>query len=120
MTITRMRKKTTKDIDKRIDALRSDVSALQTDAKGLVEDTADVATGAATERARIAMRAAEAVALRALRLAEDTASSVKGDVEDWTQDNLDSARDQIRAQPLSAFFLSLGIGALIGAIFLRS
>jgi ElaB/YqjD/DUF883 family membrane-anchored ribosome-binding protein len=120
MTLIRTRKKTTKDIDKRVHALRTDVSALQGDVKGLVEDTTDVAANVATERARSAMRAAEAVALRALRLAEDTAFSVKGDVEDWTQDNLDSARDQIRSQPFSAIFVSLGIGALIGAIFLRS
>ena len=113
---TRMKKKPVKDLDKRMGALRSDVDALQDDMKGLADDAVDIGT----DRARMAVRAAEAVALRALRLAEETASGMKDDVEDWANDNLDTARDQIRAQPLSAFFLSLGIGALIGAIFLRS
>jgi ElaB/YqjD/DUF883 family membrane-anchored ribosome-binding protein len=113
-TANRSRKKIP-ELDKRMNALRSDVDAL----RGDVKDLADDAGGVATEGARTALRAAEAVALRALKLAEETASGLKSDVEEWTQDNLDAARDQIRAQPLSAFFISLGIGALIGAIFLR-
>jgi len=40
-------------------------------------------------------------------------------VETWTNDNLDSARESVWAQPLAAIALSMGAGALLGAIFLR-
>ena len=102
------RKKTTKDLGKRIDALRSDLSALQDDTKGLASDAA----GAATHRAR-------ELAENALRLAEDTASNVRDDIEAWTQENIDTAREKVREQPLSALAISLGVGALLGALFLR-
>jgi hypothetical protein len=65
------------------------------------------------------MRAAENVAERAYRLAEDTATHLADDVETWTNDNLDSARDSIRTRPLASLALSMGIGALFAAIFLR-
>jgi hypothetical protein len=41
------------------------------------------------------------------------------DVETWTNDNLDSVRGSVRAQPLSAVVLAMGAGALLGAIFMR-
>ena len=106
----------TRDIDKRVNAIRSDVEALQNDVKDLAEDT----VGLGSESAKVAVRTAEAIALRALRLAEETATGMAGDVEDWANDNLENARKSIRAQPISALFVSLGIGALIGAIVLRS
>ncbi len=112
---TRTKTKTTRDIDKRVNAIRSDVEALQSDVKDLAEDT----VGLGSESAKVAVRTAEAIALRALRLAEETASGMAGDVEDWANDNLETARKSIRDQPISALFLSLGIGALFGAIFLR-
>jgi len=65
------------------------------------------------------MRLAESMAERALRLAEDTASSAYDDVGHWANDNLDTARDRVREQPLSALLVSLGIGAIIGALVLR-
>ena len=46
-------------------------------------------------------------------------SQAAGEVETWTNDNLDSARESVRAQPLAAIALSMGAGALVGAIFLR-
>ncbi|MBV8976966.1 MAG: hypothetical protein JO261_01810 [Alphaproteobacteria bacterium] len=105
---------TTSDIDRRMDALRSDIGTLQDDVKGLATD----AQGVATDQARSALRAAEAVALRALKLAEDTASGMRNSADAWTQDNLDSARSTIRTQPISAVLLSLGIGAVLGSLFL--
>ena len=65
------------------------------------------------------MHAAKNVAERAYRLAEEAAAHLVDDVETWTDDNLDSVRGSVRAQPLSAVALSMGVGALLGAIFLR-
>lgn len=106
--VQRTRRKTTKDLDKRLDALRSDLTALQDDSKGL-----------ATDAAGVAVRAAESLATRALRLAEETASGLASDAETWTNDNLDVARDRVREQPLAALLVSLGIGAILGALVLR-
>jgi len=106
---------TTPEIDRRMEALRSDVNSLQGNVKGLADD----AQNAASEQTRSALRAAEAVALRALKLAEDTASNMRKNADLWTQDGIDSARGTIRTQPLSAVLLSLGVGALIGTLFLR-
>jgi ElaB/YqjD/DUF883 family membrane-anchored ribosome-binding protein len=104
-----------KDVDKRLGALRSDLDSMQKDMKSLAADAGDVAN----DRAQLAMRAAENVAERAFRLAEDTATHLADGVETWTNDNLDSARESIRTRPLSAFVLSMGVGALFAAIFLR-
>lgn len=105
----------TKKLDTRIDALRSDFDSLQTDIKALPAD----AQSAANEKITNVMRLAESMAERALRLAEDTASTAYDDVEHWANDNLDTARDRVREQPLSALLVSLGIGAIIGALVLR-
>ena len=104
-----------KKLGTRIDALRSDLDSLQTDIKALPAD----AQSAANEKINNAIRFAESVAERALRLAEDTASQTYDDVGAWANDNLDSARDRVREQPLSALLVSLGIGAILGAILLR-
>jgi ElaB/YqjD/DUF883 family membrane-anchored ribosome-binding protein len=107
--------KQTRTVNKRVDAIRSDVEALQTDVKGLADSTVELGS----ESAKMAVRTAEAIALRALRLAEETATGVAGDVEDWANGNLENARESIRSQPISALLVSLGIGAVLGAIFLR-
>jgi ElaB/YqjD/DUF883 family membrane-anchored ribosome-binding protein len=104
-----------KTVNKRVDAIRSDVESLQSDVKGL----SDSALELGSEGAKMAVRTAEAIALRALRLAEETARGAADDVEHWAQGNLDDARESIRSQPISALLVSLGIGAVLGAIFLR-
>jgi ElaB/YqjD/DUF883 family membrane-anchored ribosome-binding protein len=104
-----------KNLDARLDALRSDVNALQDDVKGLANDAGEVAN----DRAKLAVRAAEAIAERAYRLAQDSVSQKVDGVEAWANDNLDTARGQIRKQPISALLVSLGIGAVLGAILLR-
>jgi len=109
------KKNGTKGIDKRLGALRSELNALQGDMKGLAGDVTDVADG----RVHRAIRDAEQVAERAYRLAEESVEHAADDVETWTNDNLDSARQSVRAQPLAAVALSVGIGAFLGAIFLR-
>ena len=113
--MTRAKRKTSPDIDKRLSALRSDLDSLQDNTKGLATDATDIAAG----RAQDAIRLAEGLAQRALRLAEETASGFRGDVETWTNDNLDHARDRVREQPLAALMVSLGIGAILGALLLR-
>ena len=109
------KKNDTKNVDKRLGALRSDLDALQGDMKGLAGDVIDVADG----RVHLAIRNAENVAERAYRLAEEAAGHAADDVETWTQDNLDSARESVRTRPLAAIALSVGAGALLGSIFLR-
>jgi ElaB/YqjD/DUF883 family membrane-anchored ribosome-binding protein len=111
----RRNKNTPKDIGVRLGALRSEFDTLQKDVKGLAGDVG----GVANDSARLAIRAAENVAERAFRLAEEAAAHLAKDVETWTGDNLDSVRGTIRAQPLSAIALSLGAGAIIGAILFR-
>ena len=105
----------TKNIDKRLGALRTELDAVQGDMKGLAGDVADVADG----RVHLAMRNAENVAERAYRLAEEAVEQAANDVETWTNGNLDSVRESVRAQPLAAIGLSMGAGALLGAIFMR-
>lgn len=116
MVATRRKKTAPKNLDARLGALRSDIDALQEDVKGLATDTGEIAN----DRAKMAVRTAEAVAERAYRLAQESVTQTVDDVETWANDNLDSARDQIREQPISALLVSLGIGAILGAFFLRS
>ena len=104
----------TRGFDAKLVALRSDIDALKNDTASLVADGQEIAH----DRARSAMRSAENVAERAYRLAEETASDVADEAETWTNDNLKSARERVQRQPFSAMFLSLGVGALLGA-FLR-
>jgi len=113
--VVRPKKNDTMNIDKRLGALRTELDAVQGDMKGHAGDVSDVADG----RVHLAMRNAENVAERALRLAEEAAGHMADDVETWTNDNLDSVRGSVRAQPLSAVVLAMGAGALLGAIFMR-
>lgn len=102
----------TKKVDARLGALRSELEALEADMKGLAGDV----EGAADNRIHVAIRKAEDVARRAYRFAEESATNATDDVEAWASSNLNSARQSVRAQPLSALALSIGAGALIGAI----
>ena len=111
----RKKKNGTAKMDSRLGALRSELETLESDMKGLVGDV----EGIADNRVHLAIRKAENVAHRAYRLAEESATHVADDVEEWANGNLDSARKSIRAQPFSALALSLGAGALLGAIFMR-
>jgi ElaB/YqjD/DUF883 family membrane-anchored ribosome-binding protein len=95
--------------------LRSDLDAIQDDMKSVVGNVENVAN----DGAQAAMHDAKNVAEHAYRLAEEAAAHLVDDVETCTDDNLDSVRGSVRAQPLSALALSMGVGALLGAIFLR-
>jgi ElaB/YqjD/DUF883 family membrane-anchored ribosome-binding protein len=102
-------------IGERLEQLRSELDALQSDIASLAADGQE----RVGDRFGSAIRAAGGLAERALKLAEDSAVSVAEDVENWTADNLHSARDRVRAQPLSALAITLGVGALLGAMLLR-
>jgi ElaB/YqjD/DUF883 family membrane-anchored ribosome-binding protein len=104
-----------KNIDTKLGALRSDLDALQDDIKSVV----GVVENVANDGAQAAMQAAKDVAERAYRLAEEAAAHLADEVETWTNDNLDSVRESVRARPLSSVALSMGAGVLLGAIFLR-
>jgi ElaB/YqjD/DUF883 family membrane-anchored ribosome-binding protein len=111
----RHKSQTTKHIGKRLGTLRSDIAALQDDMKGL----ADTAGDAANDSARLAAHAAENIAQRAYQLAEEAVAEVADEVETWGNENLDTVRESVRTQPLSAVFLAMGMGALLGSVFLR-
>ena len=87
-------------IEARLSALRQDLEALQEDMRGLGEGMGE----AAQERLTEALRATEALAAQA---------------QDWGNENLETVRDSIREQPVAACLVSMGIGALLGAIILR-
>lgn len=109
-------------IEARLAALRSDFEVLQGDLKGLYGDVSEEAS----TRASAAMRAAEEVADRAMLLAEEAAREAKvkaleysEEAQEWAEDNADELRAQVRAQPLTSLLIAGGIGAFLGAIFLR-
>jgi hypothetical protein len=81
----------------RMTAVRDDLDALHKDVRGLVSDV----RGAAG---------------REVRGAVDGAA---GWVETWGQENLEGVRETVRSQPLTACALSIGAGAIIGALLLR-
>jgi ElaB/YqjD/DUF883 family membrane-anchored ribosome-binding protein len=110
------------DIDGRLRTLRADLDVLQQDMKAFAGDVGEVAN----DRAQLALRSAEDVAERAYRLAEEAATQANkraleavDDVEEWADDNLKSVRESVQEQPLAAMLISLGVGAFLGALFLR-
>jgi len=105
----------TATLDNRIEALRTDLGALQSDVKGLANDAGVVAN----ERISKAIRAAEDVAKRAVNVAEDATSQALVKVEHWADDNLDTVRTSIRNQPFYAIGISMGLGAFVGAMLTR-
>jgi ElaB/YqjD/DUF883 family membrane-anchored ribosome-binding protein len=87
-------------VESRLAALKQDLEALQQDMRGLGEGVGE----AAQERLREALRATE---------------GLRTQMDEWTNENLDSLKESIREQPLAACAISLGMGALLGAILLR-
>ena len=64
--------------------------------------------------------------VRAVSLAEEaavqakaTALEYKEEAEDWADENAEELRDRVRAQPIQSLLIAGGIGAFLGAIFLR-
>jgi ElaB/YqjD/DUF883 family membrane-anchored ribosome-binding protein len=92
------------DLQGRLDSLRDDLGSLQKDLRGLLSDAGGVANDQVHEAVKTALSSVEDVAER---------------VEEWGNDNLDSVRDVVRAQPLAAIAISMSAGALLGALFMR-
>lgn len=74
-------------------ALRAEIERLREDLSRLVEDVSS--------------------------LARDRTKAAAEDVERWTNERADEFRQSVRAQPLTSCALSLAVGAILGAIFLR-
>lgn len=87
-------------VESRLSALRQDLEALQEDMRGLGEGVGEAAQARLTE----ALRATETLATQ---------------MQDWSNENLDSVRDSIREQPVAACLVSMGVGALLGVLLLR-
>ena len=102
-------------IDTRLDALRSDLDSLQENARSFVGEVGNVAN----DGAGAAIEAARNLAERAYRLADEARASVTDDIEEWASDNLDTARETVREQPLAAIAVALGVGAFFGAVLAR-
>ena len=90
------RRRSVRDLAHQFEALQSDLKALRKDARDVangVSKAADTAVGAA-QNAYI-------------------------DARKRVVDNIDVAMDSIASQPLAACLVSLGVGAALGALFLR-
>jgi ElaB/YqjD/DUF883 family membrane-anchored ribosome-binding protein len=85
-----------KNAKRKVRAMRSDFDAWQKDMRGTMNDI-----GEATREARHAMGGAI------------------DRFESWGEDNLPGVAEAVRSQPFKACALSLGAGALIGALLLR-
>lgn len=92
----RNRNKDVQRIADQLESLQSELSSLRHDAKKLRDGltrTADVAA--------------------------ETAEAAYDGVGNWATGNLGLMRDWSRGQPLTALLVSLGAGAVLGALFLR-
>jgi ElaB/YqjD/DUF883 family membrane-anchored ribosome-binding protein len=92
------------DIPARLDSLRAGLDALQEDMRGLIND----AGAAAGDQVQGAMTSA----------VKATQGAVER-VEELGNKSLDGMRKTVRGRPLAACALSIGAGALLGALFLR-
>ncbi len=93
-----------RNVEARLAALRQDFDALQDDMKGLAVGAGEVAS----EHVNGLVRATE-----------DAAGQAFEDAGEWANGNVNSLRDVVRDQPFASCMLSLGAGALVGALFLR-
>ena len=96
------------EVQQKIDALRGDLESLQADMRGLFYEAGNEASA----RVNGAVKSAK-------QYARDRAGQVAGQVEDWSEENIESMRGAVRKQPFAACALSMSAGALIGALFLR-
>jgi len=81
---------------RKVRAMRADLNAWQKDMRGTMGDI-----GEATREAR------------------DAVGGAMERFENWGQDNLPGVADAVKSQPFRACAISLGAGALIGALLLR-
>ena len=94
------RRSTAREIEAQLNALKSDFQALQHDIRGLA--------GSVSEAAADMARATDKAAENALE-----------SMGDWTNDSIGALEDVVRKQKLASMVLSMGAGALVGALLLR-
>jgi ElaB/YqjD/DUF883 family membrane-anchored ribosome-binding protein len=103
-------------LDQKLSALRADLDDLQGDMKSVLGDVGNVASDAA----QAAVATARELAERAYRLADEARDTLADEFEEWSDENLESIREQVRSKPMSAVAVSLLAGAIVGAILSRS
>jgi ElaB/YqjD/DUF883 family membrane-anchored ribosome-binding protein len=109
-------------IEARLDAVRADLEKLEEGAAALPQE----ANEAASEGHRTAMRAAQKIAERSVALAEEAstrmseaAQDAAETMQDWADLYAESFRGAVREQPGRSILMSLGAGALVGALISR-
>ena len=88
---------------------------MQDELQRVVGDIGDVATDAAQS----ALASARDIGERAYRFADEARETVTEEVEDWTEESLESVRKQLRSQPMVAVVVSMLPGTIVGAILSR-
>lgn len=96
-------------LEKKLSALQSDLSRLQQDLRGIAAAGGEIAGDRVADAFESAGVGARAIADRAV-----------GQLETWTDGNLDPVRVQVRSQPLASVLLSAGAGALVGALLVAA
>ena len=97
MGIFRRRRNDVQKLTAQLEELQSELGNLRKDARKLASGMSEAA-GAAV----------------------NAAGAAYDDVGKWTVDNIGSMRSSVRDQPLMALVITLGAGAILGALFLRS
>jgi ElaB/YqjD/DUF883 family membrane-anchored ribosome-binding protein len=87
-----------------LESLQQDLAALQANMSKVISGLGGAASDGVTQ---------------AMRSASSTAEEVAEQVEAYGQEGVDTVRSSIRAQPLVACAISVGAGALLGALLSR-
>lgn len=109
MASWRRRSNGSSHLERKLSALQDDLSRLQRDLRGIAAAGGEIAGEHVADVVESAGAGAKALADRAV-----------GQLEDWTDGNLDPVRTQVRSQPLASVLLSVGAGALVGALLIAA
>jgi len=90
------------EVQARLNAVRSDLDTLQKDVRGLMSEVG----GVASREVQDAMGGA-------IHSAHEAVERI------WSSENGNSVREVLRNQPVAACVISLGAGAIIGALLAR-
>jgi ElaB/YqjD/DUF883 family membrane-anchored ribosome-binding protein len=94
-------------LERKLSALQDDLERLQRDLAGLASAGGEIAGERMSDALESASDSARAAAGRAVE-----------QLETWTNGNLDPMRNRVRSQPLGSVLLSVGAGALVGALLM--
>ena len=110
------------ELDGQLNAVRADLEKLEATAASLPQEAND----AASDGYKTAMTAAQKIARRSLALAEeastrmsDAAQEAAESMQDWAELYTASFRGAVREQPARSILMSLGAGAVVGALISR-